>query len=221
MRKNRLYGVAFAVLLGTGLASHRPGAPHHAGGVTRRPGIRLASVDVPAAAPSTTPDPLVGSTGFVVLRPPAPRAVEAQWSWKAALEATLAPPPPPPPPPVPAAVTPAPTPATLAAVTKPATHSAPAPVIAATIQPGAAATSPAGGVWAGLRQCESHGNYRDDTGNGYYGAYQFSLATWRGLGLGGLPSAATPAVQDLAASRLQARSGWGQWPVCARRLHLL
>jgi hypothetical protein len=108
----------------------------------------------------------------------------------------------------------------LAAVTKPASHSAPAPVVAA-VAPVTAATAPAGGVWAALRQCESGGNYRDDTGNGYYGAYQFSLATWRGLGLGGLPSAATPAVQDLAAHRLEVRSGWGQWPVCSRRLHLL
>jgi uncharacterized protein YabE (DUF348 family) len=30
-----------------------------------------------------------------------------------------------------------------------------------------------------LRQCESGGNYRTNTGNGYYGAYQFSLETWK------------------------------------------
>jgi len=78
-----------------------------------------------------------------------------------------------------------------------------------------------GGVWAALRQCESGGNYTTDTGNGYYGAYQFSLPTWLSLGYGGLPSAAPPAVQDAAAQRLQARSGWGQWPACARRLGLI
>ena len=76
-------------------------------------------------------------------------------------------------------------------------------------------------MWAELRQCESGGNYAIDTGNGYYGAYQFSAATWHGLGLSGLPSQAPPSVQDTAAVELQARSGWGQWPACARRLGLL
>jgi hypothetical protein len=85
---------------------------------------------------------------------------------------------------------------------------------------GPPAVPPSGGVWAELRQCESGGDYAIDTGNGYYGAYQFSLQTWHGLGYPGLPSDAPPAVQDQAASRLQARSGWGQWPACSRRLGL-
>jgi hypothetical protein len=76
----------------------------------------------------------------------------------------------------------------------------------------------AGGVWAALRQCESGGNYTENTGNGYYGAYQFSLGTWASLGYSGLPSSAPPAVQDAAAQALQARSGWGQWPVCSVRI---
>lgn len=84
-----------------------------------------------------------------------------------------------------------------------------------------AAGSVSGGVWASLRQCESGGNYKDDTGNGYYGAYQFALGTWHGLGFSGLPSNASPAVQDQAAQKLQARSGWGQWPACSRMLRLL
>ena len=79
---------------------------------------------------------------------------------------------------------------------------------------------PLGGVWAELRQCESGGNYAINTGNGYYGAYQFSAATWHGLGFSGLPNQAPPAVQDEAAVELQARSGWGQWPACSRRLGL-
>ena len=29
-----------------------------------------------------------------------------------------------------------------------------------------------------LRQCESGGNYAINTGNGYYGAYQYDLQTW-------------------------------------------
>ncbi|HMD44991.1 MAG TPA: transglycosylase family protein [Acidimicrobiales bacterium] len=84
----------------------------------------------------------------------------------------------------------------------------------------APSAAPAGGVWAELRQCESGGNYADDTGNGYYGAYQFSAGTWASLGYGGLPSQAPPAVQDAAAQALEARSGWGQWPACSAALGL-
>ncbi|MFZ0664591.1 MAG: transglycosylase family protein [Acidimicrobiales bacterium] len=77
-----------------------------------------------------------------------------------------------------------------------------------------------GGVWAELRDCESGGDWAADTGNGYYGAYQFALATWQGLGFSGLPSEASPAVQTQAAEELQARSGWDQWPACAAELGL-
>jgi resuscitation-promoting factor RpfA len=73
---------------------------------------------------------------------------------------------------------------------------------------------------AKLRACESGGNYQANTGNGYYGAYQFALGTWRGLGYGGRPDQASPATQDEAVRRLQARSGWGQWPACSRRYGL-
>jgi hypothetical protein len=77
-----------------------------------------------------------------------------------------------------------------------------------------------GDVWAELRDCESGGNYAEDTGNGFYGAYQFSPSTWTGLGYGGLPSEAPAAVQDAAAEQLQSRSGWGQWPGCSAKLGL-
>ena len=89
--------------------------------------------------------------------------------------------------------------------------------LAAMATPAAAATA---GDFAALRQCESGGNYRINTGNGYYGAYQFARATWQGLGYSGLPHQASPATQDEAARKLQARSGWGQWPACARKLGL-
>jgi hypothetical protein len=79
---------------------------------------------------------------------------------------------------------------------------------------------PTGDAWARLRQCESGGNYRINTGNGFYGAYQFHPRTWRGLGFPGLPHQAPPEMQDEAARKLQARSGWGQWPACSRRLGL-
>jgi Transglycosylase-like domain len=79
---------------------------------------------------------------------------------------------------------------------------------------------PAGGVWQALRGCESSGNYRADTGNGFYGAYQFTLATWQWIGGAGRPDQASDAVQDAMAARLQARSGWGNWPACSVRLGL-
>jgi hypothetical protein len=85
-------------------------------------------------------------------------------------------------------------------------------------QPAFSAT--AGGVWAALRQCESGGNYQENTGNGFYGAYQFTQSTWAGLGYPGRPDQEPPAMQDQAAQRLQARSGWGQWPACSRKLGL-
>jgi hypothetical protein len=75
-------------------------------------------------------------------------------------------------------------------------------------------------VWERLRRCESGGRYDINTGNGFHGAYQFVPSTWRGLGYSGMPHQAPPGVQDEAAQRLQARSGWGQWPACSRRLGL-
>jgi hypothetical protein len=81
-----------------------------------------------------------------------------------------------------------------------------------------ASTVPSPAAWAALRQCESSGNYAADTGNGYYGAYQFDLSTWESLGYSGLPSAAAPAVQDQAAQQLYATRGSQPWPVCGAYL---
>lgn len=75
-------------------------------------------------------------------------------------------------------------------------------------------------VWAALRKCESNNRYDINTGNGYYGAYQFAAGTWTRLGYKGLPHRAAPAVQDEAAKRLQAKAGWGQWPACTKKLGL-
>ena len=36
-----------------------------------------------------------------------------------------------------------------------------------------------------LRVCESGNDYHENTGNGYFGAYQFSRSTWHGLGFHG------------------------------------
>lgn len=81
---------------------------------------------------------------------------------------------------------------------------------------------PSGDVWGALAACESGGNPGAHGGSGrYHGAFQFSLATWRSLGYDGDPHEHSYEVQLEAAQRLQARSGWGQWPRCARRLGLI
>jgi hypothetical protein len=74
--------------------------------------------------------------------------------------------------------------------------------------------------FAKVRTCESGNDYGINTGNGYYGAYQFSLSTWEGLGYSGLPSNASPAEQDAAAYKLYQEGGWSSWPACSAMLGL-
>jgi hypothetical protein len=69
---------------------------------------------------------------------------------------------------------------------------------------------------AAIAACESGGNYATNTGNGFYGAYQFDLQTWRTVGGTGLPSDASPAEQDMRAALLYRRAGATPWPVCGR-----
>ena len=79
-----------------------------------------------------------------------------------------------------------------------------------------------GGVWDALARCESGGNPGAISASGkYYGLFQFSLPTWQAMGGTGLPSDAPASEQLQRAQALQARSGWGQWPACARSLGLL
>lgn len=102
-----------------------------------------------------------------------------------------------------------------------------APVLAAggmTATLGAVFAAPASAAtsddFARLRMCESGGNYGIDTGNGFYGAYQFDLRTWHGLGYSGKPNNAAPPTQDQAAATLQSERGWQPWPACSRKLGL-
>ncbi|MFC7404859.1 transglycosylase family protein [Georgenia alba] len=81
-------------------------------------------------------------------------------------------------------------------------------------------SAPSSGVWAALAQCESGGDPTTNTGNGYYGLYQFSLPTWQSVGGTGLPSEASASEQTMRAQILQQRAGWGQWPACAAELGL-
>lgn len=83
---------------------------------------------------------------------------------------------------------------------------------------------PAGdAVWAALARCES-GMRADAVGEGVHFSYfQWKLATWRSVKADGDPDDprdATYQAQVAAARRLQARSGWGQWPACSRNLGL-
>jgi LysM repeat protein len=85
-----------------------------------------------------------------------------------------------------------------------------------------AATRPANyspgspGVFERIRQRESGGNYATNTGNGYYGAYQFDDATWGGYGGYKHASDAPPAVQDAKAADTYARRGCSPWPNTCR-----
>lgn len=75
-------------------------------------------------------------------------------------------------------------------------------------------------VWSKLAFCESGGRPGTNTGNGFYGMYQFTLPTWKAVGGSGLPSEASAEEQTKRAQILQARAGWGQWPACTRKLGL-
>ena len=74
-------------------------------------------------------------------------------------------------------------------------------------------------TWDRVAQCESSGNWHINTGNGYYGGLQFSLATWRGYGGSGMPQNASKSEQIRIAERVLAGQGWGAWPVCSVRAH--
>jgi hypothetical protein len=67
-----------------------------------------------------------------------------------------------------------------------------------------------------LRYCESgsHGLYAANTGNGFYGAYQFTLSTWASVGGSGYPHLASPDEQDYRAAVLWRQQGSSPWPVC-------
>lgn len=65
-----------------------------------------------------------------------------------------------------------------------------------------------------IAECESGGDYTANTGNGFYGAYQFTPETWAGVGGSGLPSEASAAEQDMRAQMLLEQSGTSPWPVC-------
>ncbi|HVX47886.1 MAG TPA: transglycosylase family protein [Candidatus Saccharimonadales bacterium] len=83
-----------------------------------------------------------------------------------------------------------------------------------------AVSAPVSGVWNRIAQCESGGNWAANTGNGFYGGLQFTLSSWQSVGGSGYPNQASASEQIARAQALQARQGWGAWPVCAAELGL-
>ncbi len=109
------------------------------------------------------------------------------------------------------------------APTVPPTTAAPPPATTTTTSTTTAAPASYGdpsdpATWERLAGCESGGNWTLNSGNGYYGGLQFSLATWRDVGGTGYPHLASKAEQIKRGELLQARYGWGQWPYCANLL---
>jgi uncharacterized protein YabE (DUF348 family) len=77
-----------------------------------------------------------------------------------------------------------------------------------------------GEALAKLRACEAGGRYDRNSGNGYYGAYQFNIGTWANYGGYHVPSDAPGAVQDQKAWETYQRRGWQPWPGCTKKLGL-
>ncbi|MGH9045642.1 MAG: transglycosylase family protein [Acidimicrobiales bacterium] len=102
----------------------------------------------------------------------------------------------------------APAPSTVATTTVP--PSEPLEVAADPVLSSAAAWAASPGV-ACIRDHESGDDYAEDTGNGYYGAYQDLLSTWTSHGGTGLPNDAPQSVQDEVNYEIWLTGGWGQW----------
>ena len=88
---------------------------------------------------------------------------------------------------------------------------------------GVAPASASSTVWDKVASCESGGNWKINTGNGYYGGLQFSSRTWTGFGGGHYASRANRASkseQIAIARRVLAGQGAGAWATCGRRAHL-
>lgn len=75
-------------------------------------------------------------------------------------------------------------------------------------------------IWFKIADCESHQNWGDNTGNGYFGGLQFSQGAWNSVGGVGSPSDASQDEQISRGKMLQGQRGWGAWGACARALGL-
>ncbi|MFJ8621244.1 transglycosylase family protein [Kitasatospora sp. NPDC093550] len=89
--------------------------------------------------------------------------------------------------------------------------------------PAGAAVRVADPVWDELADCESGGDWRADTGNGYYGGLQIRPSTWEesdGLRFADRPDRASRREQTTVGEVIVRRQGWEAWPACARELGL-
>src|SRR5438105_3687069 len=68
---------------------------------------------------------------------------------------------------------------------------------------GTANAAPAS-TWDKLAKCESGGNWKTNTGNGFYGGLQFTHSTWRAHGGTGMAHQASRAQQIAVAERVLA-----------------
>lgn len=69
-------------------------------------------------------------------------------------------------------------------------------------------------MWDRIARCESGGRWSINTGNGYYGGLQFSLASWRANGgrdFAAYPHQASRAEQITVANRYYAKAGTSPW----------
>ncbi|MFF8771975.1 transglycosylase family protein [Kitasatospora sp. NPDC015120] len=74
--------------------------------------------------------------------------------------------------------------------------------------------------WDRVAACESNGNWRINSGNGYFGGLQFDQPTWRangGLAYAPRADLASREQQIAVADNLAARRGLSPWPVCGTR----
>lgn len=70
------------------------------------------------------------------------------------------------------------------------------------------------GMWDRIARCESGGNWKINTGNGYYGGLQFNLASWRANGgrdFAAYPHQASRAEQITVANRYYSKAGTRPW----------
>jgi hypothetical protein len=73
---------------------------------------------------------------------------------------------------------------------------------------------------AKLRGCEAGGRYDRNSGNGYYGAYQYDISTWGGYMGYARADLAPGDVQDQKTWETYKRRGWSPWPSCSKSLGL-
>ncbi|MGH9122565.1 MAG: transglycosylase family protein [Acidimicrobiales bacterium] len=160
--------------------------------------------------------PMPAGVQHVVAAPP---QVPVDLSITPSLAFLLAPAPTPPAPPAPPAPPPdPPAPVAAAAAAEPPVSDTPAP--APVPSPASSGDINAPGVWQCIGMAESSDNPSADTGNGYFGLYQFDPNTWNwavaGAGYAsyanGRADLAPADVQLSAAEWLAGQDGFSPWP---------